>query len=590
MPLSSTFSSTSVRAFESAAGASLPGLDDALRTDLLGRLLNRSDAIAGLFRLNGLELVYLNAAAKRRFEGAENVPLAGRTLADFFGVSCQERLQSEMITHARVRGSWTGRSELRDAWGSDFPAAVLLCVERAGGAEFLCLHAVEGAANATDPSLTDRDLLNALLEHSPEVIFFKDRASRFLRISHAHARLFGIEHPREAIGKTDFDFYTAEQASPAFQDEQAIIRTGQPFIDKEEKQTWSDGRTMWVSTNKLPLRDPEGQIVGTFGISRDITARKQAEEQRRQMEVKLHLAQRLESIGRLAAGIAHEINTPSQFITDNTNFLVDAFAGVARQIEAGRALARAAAGSPACAEALAACAAAEAKVELDYLLREIPLTLQQTLEGLSRIARIVSSLKEFSHPKNASRAPSDLKHVIETAINVSRHEWKYVAEVVTEFAPDLPPVPCVVDEFNQVILNLIVNAAHAIESVIKANGGRGRGRITVRTRREGEHVCVEVIDTGAGIPEEIRGRIFEPFFTTKEIGKGSGQGLAIVRAVIEERHQGRVEFASEVNRGTTFRLFLPLDPPPGPAPSTGLTIAPFARAGEPEPASTATPS
>jgi signal transduction histidine kinase len=150
--------------------------------------------------------------------------------------------------------------------------------------------------------------------------------------------------------------------------------------------------------------------------------------------------------------------------------------------------------------------------------------------------------------------------VIGTAINVSRHEWRYVADVVIDFSPRLPPVPCIVDQFNQVILNLVINAAHAIDSRTK-DGGPARGTITVRTHGEGGHAVVEVEDTGAGIPESVRHHIFEPFFTTKEVGKDTGQGLAIVHTVIVKNHQGSIGFTTELGRGTTFRLRLPLQPP-----------------------------
>jgi signal transduction histidine kinase len=201
-------------------------------------------------------------------------------------------------------------------------------------------------------------------------------------------------------------------------------------------------------------------------------------------------------------------------------------------------------------------AALETSNELDYLMGEIPRTLEQSLEGLGRIARIVGSLKEFSHPNATEKSMGNLNHAIETAIAVSRHEWKYVAEVVTELDPNLPSVQCVLDEFNQVILNLIVNAAHAIGDVIKERGGLGR--ITVRTRHEAEWAVVEVEDTGTGIPQEVRDHIFEPFFTTKGVGKGTGQGLAIVHTAIVKGHNGRINFTTEIGKGTTFRLALPI--------------------------------
>jgi len=432
-----------------------------------------------------------------------------------------------------------------------------------------CGDAMAEAAGSSPPSIaanssysSNNEFLNALLESLPEAVYFKDLHSRFIRVSRALAKKDGTKEPFEFIGLTDFDRFTTEHAEQAYEDEQRIIRTGEPIVDFEEKLTWPDGRVTWVASTKLPLRNHEGRIVGTFGISRDITERKRAEQETRELELKLHLARKLESIGRLSAGIAHEINTPNQFITDNTHFLASAFTRFSEILEAYHALREAAAKSPETAELARVAAKAEQEQELDYLLGEIPKTITQTLEGLGRVARIVRSLKEFSHPGNSERTPVDLNRAIETAVNVSRHEWKYVADVVTHFDPALPPVPCVVDAFNQAILNLVINAAHAIEPVLKArSSGPERGTITIRTRRDASHAIVEVEDTGVGIPEEIHGKIFDPFFTTKEIGKGSGQGLAIVRTVIVKDHQGCVDFTSEVGRGTTFRLRLPLAAP-----------------------------
>lgn len=546
----STFASPAV----SADGGAAADLAAAMAQSLLG-----APMLVGLFRLPGLETVVLNATARKRLCPADETDPTAHTLCDFIGVSCLEKFQAEIVPRACAAGRWSGHCELRDCWGSEFDAFTALAKSSRRGQSFLLLLACEGGARSGQPALNDSDLLRALLDNVPEAIYFKDRNGRFLRVSRAHARLFGLRDPREAIGRTDFDFFTADHAGPAFETEQMIIRTGDPLIGVEEKETWEDGRITWASTTKLPLRDRDGEIVGTLGVSHDITARKAAEDQHRQMEVKLRLAQRLESIGRLAAGIAHEINTPSQFIADNTRFLGEAFEHLARQLEAHRAFAAAVGPHP---------AAPPPDRETDYFLREVPVTLEQTLEGLTRIARIVRSLKEFSHPKNASRAPADLNQAIETALTVSRHEWKYVADVATELDPALPPVPCVADEINQALLNLIVNAAHAIEATIKA-GGPPRGTIAIRTRRAGEHACVEVEDTGQGIPPEIRDRIFEPFFTTKEIGKGTGQGLAVVRTVVEERHRGRVEFDSRVGKGTVFRLFLPLVAPAEAVPHDG---------------------
>jgi signal transduction histidine kinase len=197
------------------------------------------------------------------------------------------------------------------------------------------------------------------------------------------------------------------------------------------------------------------------------------------------------------------------------------------------------------------------KCDLKYLSEHIPKAIDLSLEGVKRIAKIVKGFKEFSHPGSEEKQAINLNQAIETTISVARHEWKYCADLATVFDVELPLVPCLVGEFNQVILNLIVNSAHAITNAAEKNG-KGKGTITISTQREGEWARIAVADTGAGIPEEIRSRVFEPFFTTKEVGKGTGQGLALAHAAIVKRHQGQLWFESELGQGTTFFIRLPL--------------------------------
>ena len=294
-----------------------------------------------------------------------------------------------------------------------------------------------------------------------------------------------------------------------------------------------------------------------LNIRASIKSREQAEATRREMETRLRLSQKLESVGMLAAGVAHEINSPAQFITDNMHFLKNSFEHIHGIILAHRELARLAKENSALTAAAAQAEAADSEHEGDYLIEEVPKTIEQSLHGLERIRRIVGSLKEFSHPNNAGKEPADINRAIETAIAVSQHEWKYVAEIVTELDPALPPVPCVLDEFSQAILNLLINAAHAIEEALKARG-ETKGLITIRTRQESGSVVIEIQDTGSGIAPENRSRIFELFFTTKEIGKGTGQGLSIAQNIIVQGHAGTINFTTEVGKGTTFNVRLPL--------------------------------
>ncbi len=277
---------------------------------------------------------------------------------------------------------------------------------------------------------------------------------------------------------------------------------------------------------------------------------------RLQVETDLRQAHKLESVGRLASGVAHEINTPVQFVSDSVHFLRDAttdlltMIGHLREVEASVLN-----GTPSLEAAEAAAYAAET-ADLPYLIENMPKAIDRALDGLERVATIVRSMKEFAHPDAIEMAPVDLNRAIESTLVIARNEYKYVADVVTDFAV-LPPVRCHAGDVNQAVLNIVVNAAHAIADVV--SGTPARGRITVRTRLEAdEWVVVTITDTGGGIPVAIRDRVFDPFFTTKEVGRGTGQGLAIARVIVVDRHRGELTIDSEVGRGTTFFMRLPL--------------------------------
>ncbi len=268
-------------------------------------------------------------------------------------------------------------------------------------------------------------------------------------------------------------------------------------------------------------------------------------------------SQKLQAIGQLASGIAHEINTPTQFVADNLVFLQASLADLVTVAGAAQGLVAASGSGLGTEQALAHLRDALAESDTEYLLEHVPRALEQCLEGLRRVTSIVSALRNFSRPSGPDKQPIDLREPIESTIVVSRNEWKSIAELETDFASDLPPVPCLRDELGQVVLNLIVNAAHAIADVSERGGAR-RGRIVVSTRRDGAFAEIRVRDTGGGIAEEIRHRVFEPFFTTKPFGKGSGQGLAIAWAVVVEKHGGTLSFDVDEGVGTTFLVRLPL--------------------------------
>ena len=280
--------------------------------------------------------------------------------------------------------------------------------------------------------------------------------------------------------------------------------------------------------------------------------------ERRRVEQELAQAQKLESIGHLAAGIAHEINTPAQFVGDNTRFLQEVFTSIDGLLGDLDQLLDAAKQGPISPALIAAVEQRLRQAEIEYIREETPKAIQQSLEGVERVARIVRAMKEFAHPDQGRKQPLDVNRAVESTLTVSRNEWKYVADVVTDFALDLPPVPCFASDFNQVVLNLVVNAAQAIAAVV-GDGSRGKGTITIRTRRDGGQAEIRVEDNGPGIPAAIRGKIFDQFFTTKEVGKGTGLGLSIAHAIVVRKHGGTIACETEEGRGAAFVVRLPLE-------------------------------
>jgi two-component system, NtrC family, sensor kinase len=316
--------------------------------------------------------------------------------------------------------------------------------------------------------------------------------------------------------------------------------------------TKGDGQQRYLGVSLAPFASRGGAAAGMLLFADDLT-------EHRCLQAQLNAAQKLESIGQLAAGIAHEINTPIQYVGDNTVFLKDAFADMTRAVTAYQELAASLkSGAPDAAQV----ADAEQRIagcDIAYLCEEVPRAIEQTQEGLSQVARIVRAMKEFSHPGSEEKTAVDLNRAIENTITVARNEWKYVAEVVSDLDASLPQVPCLPGELNQVFLNLIVNAAHAITDNLAGQPG-GKGVITVRTRGLPTGVEIRIQDTGCGIPPAIQSRVFDPFFTTKPVGKGTGQGLAIARNVVVKKHGGTIAFESEAGKGTTFIMNLPFDP------------------------------
>ncbi len=302
------------------------------------------------------------------------------------------------------------------------------------------------------------------------------------------------------------------------------------------------------------LRDQSRHLErANAALKAEIRARERVEERvEKQAEIELRLAQKLEAVGRLATGIAHEINTPLQAVAGNLQYTTDSVRDLFRLVESYR---RELERSAPAVDAQRRIAAAEHDADLPYVIENLPQAIAMARAGIDRTATIVRSIREFAHPDDANMTPIDLNRSLETTLAVARHEYVAIADLETDLG-ELPPVVCHGSELNQVFLNLIVNAAHAIETKPRPAGDKGR--ITVRTRRVHDQAEVAVADTGVGIAPEIRDRVFDPFFTTQEIGKGSGQGLAVAHSVVVTRHGGEITFESEVGRGTTFFVRIPI--------------------------------
>jgi PAS domain S-box-containing protein len=406
----------------------------------------------------------------------------------------------------------------------------------------------------TAQMVQEQEKFKDIFENSPEGIFQISADGRVLTANPALAGIYGFASPKELLDQvTDFQnqLYVNPQRRAEFGRRLAKERIVRGF---ESEIKCKDGSRKCISETACKVTKRDGSLLHYQGFVVDITAQKNAEVQRDLMEIHLRQAQKLESIGQLAAGIAHEINSPTQFIGDNLCFMQEVFHDVLRLLGQFNLLLGAARGQSFAVGLVEEIEKTIQTIELADLEKEIPQSIAQALSGVKRVAKIVQAMKDFSHPGTDTKMPVDLNRAIESTLTVCRNEWRYVADVQTDFDPCLAPVCCLPGEFNQAILNIVVNAAHAISDKV---GGKGKGLISVRTRQKGDKVEIRISDTGTGIPEAARGRIFDPFFTTKEVGKGTGQGLAIARSVVVDKHQGEIFFETELGQGTTFVIRLP---------------------------------
>jgi two-component system NtrC family sensor kinase len=367
-------------------------------------------------------------------------------------------------------------------------------------------------------------LLAGLYDSIPGLLLVLDIELRLVRVNREALQLLGYDRAdlhRRGIAAV---FPEAKARLAAF------FGASQCASLREEVELLRmDGESLPVLLSVSAERDEEGRLRHLLLVGQDLRDRKR-------LEVELRHSQKLESLGQMAAGIAHEINTPMQFIGDNLGFVEQASQDLVALAEG-----RGADG-----------------LDLDYLRRRVPRAIGRAREGVERVSRIVSAMRQFAHP-GASREPADLNALVQNAVTVATHSFKYTADLELDLG-ELPAVPVVRGDLGQVLLNLIANAAHAMEEQYAAAGGRGHLRIATR-RIEGRDLAeIRVQDDGTGIPEAVKSRLFEPFFTTKPVGKGTGQGLALTRAIVVDRHGGELWVEDVQPHGTCFVIRLPLFP------------------------------
>lgn len=323
--------------------------------------------------------------------------------------------------------------------------------------------------------------------------------------------------------------------------------------DSAEKNPYTEGLVQHADGTKFPIArylvpmEVHGEKhIGVIML--DITERKN-------LERRLNTAQKLESVGELASGIAHEINTPIQYVGDSIRFIEEAVEDLAEVMAVQSELVERCREDGIHKDATDRIEELEDDADIEFVIEEIPKACTRALDGTDRVAGIVRAMKNFAHPGTGEKTMVDINQALENTIMVSKNEWKYVAEVEKDFDP-VPMVRCLPNDINQVLLNILVNGAQAIGAKVGNSGEKGT--ITLSTRATEDDLTIRISDTGTGIPEDIRGKIFDPFFTTKEVGRGTGQGLAIVHDIIVERHGGTIDIETEVGEGTTFIITLPL--------------------------------
>ncbi|THB74678.1 MAG: PAS domain-containing protein [Desulfobulbaceae bacterium] len=404
------------------------------------------------------------------------------------------------------------------------------------------------------PTLHARQIHRAKVEWEntvdalPDAISIIDKNYRVIRLNKTMLGKLGASSYHEVIGSKCHFCVHSSDSPPEFCPHTKLLKDDQEHRVEIYNEQFGGHCEIIVT----PYKDLSNETLGSIHIIRDINQQKQDEKEREKLIARNFQSQKLESVGQLAAGIAHEINTPSQFIGSNIGFIEESFQTLMELLLSIINKANHSEG-----ELKNTLLTEIENADWDYLAEEIPLAIEQSKEGLTRISSIVKAIKDFSHPGGKLMKPASINAIINTTIAVAKNEWKYAANVKTDLDPNLPKIPCFANDIGQVFLNLLVNAVHAIEDKIGKNPTGQKGTITFTTTHTDHEIEIRVSDTGNGIPAYVQSRIFDPFFTTKNVGEGTGQGLSISHDIITKEHHGIIDFITKANEGTEFIIRLP---------------------------------
>jgi two-component system, NtrC family, sensor kinase len=507
------------------------------------------------------DVEFINRAGRQSLQLAEPVFQPGRSLMEFVSSACLWTLLNEAVPSALRTGSWTGPLIFRRMSGDEFPASATLSVQRrsAAGVDALVLVARDTSEAETALGVLKRDqrYLRALLENVPDIIYFKDLESRFLRVNHAFALRFGLNSPEKLVGHSDFDYFTPEHAQPAYDAEQQIIRTGRPLLNLEEKETWPDGRVTWAATTKLPFYNEYGKVVGTFGITRDITARKHAELALAESQRRLIDASRLAGMAEVASGVLHNVGNAFNSVNTSATLIADQLRQSrmanlekvsALLDENAKDLARFFAEDPRGKQLplYLAQLAKQLLKEREVLLQEI----ESLRKGVEHIKGVIAMQQSYAHASSMVEDVPLAELVNEALVMNGSVLLNSGVSVARDFA-EVPPVFVARHRVLEILVNLIRNAEQAMKD---ADTTRRELTFTLTGEPDGR-VKLVVRDTGPGISKENLQRIFSFGFTTKKTGHGFG----LHNSALAAKEMGGVLYAQSEGegRGAEFVLILP---------------------------------